>query len=148
MEFVMACRCYLRQSSQDNQICLNLSTKSKTFFFLSGWIDIFYSSMVGLNRKIVNNTLKETATMFDRFQPLKALLHKSAFTHSHTKGRWLLHKDPTYSSGTHTHTFTHQWCSNLGFSILLKDTSTCRPETLGIKPPTFWLTSTHSFSGF
>ncbi len=39
-----------------------------------------------------------------------ALQHKSAFTHSythsHTKGGWLLYKEPICSLGTHSHTFT------------------------------------------
>ncbi len=41
------------------------------------------------------------------------LPHKSTFTqshtHTHTNDRWLLFKKPTCLSGTHTHTFTHQW---------------------------------------
>ena len=41
-----------------------------------------------------------------------------------------------------THTFMHRWLSigsNLGFSILLKDTLTYRLEEPGIEPPTFKL---------
>ncbi len=74
------------------------------------------------------------------FQLLKALLQQTS--HSRTKGRWLLYKEPTYSTGTHTHTSTHQCRSRLeqfGVQHLAKDTTTCRPEELGIEPLTFLL---------
>ncbi len=40
---------------------------------------------------------------------------------------------------THSHTSGAAIGSKLGFSILPKDTSTCRPEESGIEPPTVWL---------
>ncbi len=44
------------------------------------------------------------------FLTTQALLqHNSAFIHSHTKGRRLLYKEPTCSSGIHAHTCTNQW---------------------------------------
>ncbi len=60
------------------------------------------------------------------------LQHKSASTLHYTV--------PTNGkSYTHSHTSGAAIRSNLGFSILPEDTSTCRPEELGIKPLTFWL---------
>ncbi len=40
---------------------------------------------------------------------------------------------PSRSSVIQTHTLTHVWNNNLGFSIFLKDTLTCRLEGLGIE---------------
>ena len=49
----------------------------------------------------------------------------------------------------HSHTFIHCWRSNgsnLGLSVLPKDTSTCGLEEPGIKPPIFQLEDGHSTS--
>ena len=50
----------------------------------------------------------------------KASEHKSAFTHSHTHShtdaRWILYKEPSCSSGTHTHTWT-RCCTANGSSL-------------------------------
>ncbi len=75
--------------------------------------------------------------------------HKSAFTHSHTKGRWLLYKEPTCSSGTHTHTFTHQWRSHqeqFGVQYLTQGQrsrgSNHRPSDWYRTRSTYWATAT------
>ncbi len=54
--------------------------------------------------------------------------------HSHTHSWWLLHKVPTCSSGTCTHTNGKAIRSNLEFSILPISTSICGLEEPGIEP--------------
>ncbi len=48
---------------------------------------------------------------------------------------------PAHQELRHTHSYTNgaAFRSTLGFSILLKDTSTCRPEESGIEPLILWL---------
>ncbi len=88
--------------------------------------------------------------LFQSFKYLKSFYNTSVYSHIHTiKARWLIYKVPTSTSGTYTHQHTHTHTqshtnetaigSNLGFSFLPKDTSTCSPEGPCIQPPTFWL---------
>ncbi len=55
-------------------------------------------------------------------------IHSFTRTHSDMKGRCLLYKSrPAHQEHIHTHSHTNS-LSNFGFSILLKDTLTRRPE--------------------